>query len=388
MKRSIREDGLHFPIIINKRGVVLDGHNRLRVCEELGIEPRFEVRDFSGDRLRESKFVIVANLRRRHLNDFQRIELSQPLLEIERDLAKQRMVRAGGRSLPPNGSSLTRGEAVEKVAREIGVSARTYYRALAVIEKESDEVKQKLRAGKLEINSAYANLQSKEKRELLALSTKTLPKSAKIICGDYRKLWRDHIVERSVDMVFTDPQYGTKSLGKKMRRSSPESLRELWDDLGKFSRNVLKQGGYLFAYSGQEYGFLAETCLRKHLDFYWKITIAYRSNQSQLFHKKIRNTAKQILVFSKERGRDHEWIFDLLHGGGKGDKRIHEWAQPESEAYYLIRKFTKPNELVVDPMCGSGSTLKAALSLRRRATGFEIDPERYSVAKGVLAEAA
>ena len=78
LKRSIREDGLHFPIIVNKRGVVLDGHNRLKVCRELGIKPRFEVRDFSNDRLQEKKFVIVSNLRRRHLNDFQKIELSQP----------------------------------------------------------------------------------------------------------------------------------------------------------------------------------------------------------------------------------------------------------------------------------------------------------------------
>lgn len=387
MKRSIREDGLHFPIIINEEGILLDGHNRLKACEELGIEPRFETRDFSGDKLQERKFVIVSNLRRRHLNSFQRIELSQPLLKIERDLAKERMVKAGGRSLLPDGSTPARGEAVQRVAREIGVSARTYYRALAIIEKESDEVKRKLRAGKLEVNSAYVNLQSNERRrELIALSAKPLPRTANVFCGDYRKIWPDHIKVNSVDMVFTDPQYGTTSLGKKMRRSNPDSLMELWDDLGRFSRRVLKRGGYLLAYSGQQFGYVAETCLRKHLDFYWKITVVYGSSQSQLFRKKIRNRAKQVLVFSKGIGRDHEWVFDLLRGGGRGEKEIHEWAQPESEARYLIGKFTKPNELVVDPMCGSGSALKAALSLSRRAIGFEIDPERFRVAKGVLAE--
>jgi ParB-like chromosome segregation protein Spo0J len=76
LKRSIKEDGLHYPIIANKHGIVLDGHNRLKLCRELGIKPRFEIRDFSDDRLREKKFVIVTNLRRRHLNDFQKIEHS------------------------------------------------------------------------------------------------------------------------------------------------------------------------------------------------------------------------------------------------------------------------------------------------------------------------
>jgi hypothetical protein len=72
LKRSIREDGQHFPIIANKHGTVLDGHNRLKVCRELGTKPRFAIRDFYNDRLREKKFVIVSNLRRRHLNDFRR----------------------------------------------------------------------------------------------------------------------------------------------------------------------------------------------------------------------------------------------------------------------------------------------------------------------------
>ena len=87
----------------------------------------------------------------------------------------------------------------------------------------------------------------------------------------------------------------------------------------------------------------------------------------------------------KGKGRDHEWFFDLLQGGGKGDKQAHEWAQPESEAAYLISKFTKPNDLVVDPMSGTGSVLKAAVNLRRKAIGFELDPESFKVARGTLA---
>jgi hypothetical protein len=159
------------------------------------MEPRVEVRDFSNDRLREKKFVIVANLRRRHLNDFQKIELSQPLLTMQRILAKQRKIRAGksfgrgkNRRLLPNGSKQSEGEAVENIAREIGVSSRTYYRALSILHIQPEAIKRKLREGKIEINTAYADLQSETKRkQLIALSNRPLPNPVKILCGDYRR---------------------------------------------------------------------------------------------------------------------------------------------------------------------------------------------------------
>jgi ParB-like chromosome segregation protein Spo0J len=36
---SIRESGQLEPITINNKGEVLDGHNRLRACEKLHLEP-------------------------------------------------------------------------------------------------------------------------------------------------------------------------------------------------------------------------------------------------------------------------------------------------------------------------------------------------------------
>ena len=48
LKNSISNKGLHLPIIINQDNVILDGHNRLKICQELGIEPKFEVKEFSG----------------------------------------------------------------------------------------------------------------------------------------------------------------------------------------------------------------------------------------------------------------------------------------------------------------------------------------------------
>src|SRR3990172_4515621 len=94
LKASIKEEGQHYPIIANENLEILDGYHRFRACVELGVEPDFEVRKFE-DRLLEKKFVIEANLRRRHLNNFQLVELAVPLLEIEKALAKKRQLKGG-----------------------------------------------------------------------------------------------------------------------------------------------------------------------------------------------------------------------------------------------------------------------------------------------------
>ena len=46
LKYSISEKGLHLPIIINQDNVILDGHNRFKICQELRIKPQFEVKEF------------------------------------------------------------------------------------------------------------------------------------------------------------------------------------------------------------------------------------------------------------------------------------------------------------------------------------------------------
>ena len=73
LKRSIKEKGLHLPIIVNQDNVILDGHHRYKICKELNIEPRFEVKRFD-DPLDEKEFVIEINAQRRQLNDFQKAE--------------------------------------------------------------------------------------------------------------------------------------------------------------------------------------------------------------------------------------------------------------------------------------------------------------------------
>jgi ParB-like chromosome segregation protein Spo0J len=168
LKASIQAEGQHYAIIVNEDLEVLDGHHRYRACAELGIEPDFEVRKFD-DKLLEKKFVIEANLRRRHLNNFQLVELAVPLLEIEKTLAKQRQSRGGknGRNLqlgiaPEDIEPEFKAKTAEVVAKKAGVSTRTFERGKVILEEASEDDKQKLREGKTSITHVYNEIVSGE----------------------------------------------------------------------------------------------------------------------------------------------------------------------------------------------------------------------------------
>ena len=176
LKKSIQTEGQHYPIIVNEDLEVLDGHHRFRACTELGLDPDFEVKQFD-DKLLEKKFVIEANLRRRHLNNFQLVELAVPLLEIEKALAKKRQSKGGknGRDFQlglthrwvsarrRRAYSRSCGKATEVVAKKAGVSTRTFERGKKILEEASEDDKQKLREGKTSISKVYQEIVSESK---------------------------------------------------------------------------------------------------------------------------------------------------------------------------------------------------------------------------------
>lgn len=173
LKQSIKENGLYLPIVVNADGVVLDGHHRFRACKELGVETRTETKTFDNNLL-EKKFVIEANLKRRHLSDIQRAELGIALEPIERELAKMRYeagVKTGGRghkkeeTLCSNEQEVSEGPARDLVAKQVGLSSTTYQRAKTIIEKAPEELKEKVRKGETSISYAYKAINRTEKHK-------------------------------------------------------------------------------------------------------------------------------------------------------------------------------------------------------------------------------
>ena len=58
LKESIKSNGLHYAIVINKDNVLLDGHHRYRACKELNIQPKLQVKEFA-DELEEKKLRVL-----------------------------------------------------------------------------------------------------------------------------------------------------------------------------------------------------------------------------------------------------------------------------------------------------------------------------------------
>ncbi len=82
LKEDIQIDGLNESIKINPEGIVLDGHTRIEICEELGwkktngepIKSKYEVKEFET-KIKEKEYVLKTNLIRRQLNSFQKVKL-------------------------------------------------------------------------------------------------------------------------------------------------------------------------------------------------------------------------------------------------------------------------------------------------------------------------
>lgn len=85
---DIKAHGLLEPVVLYD-GKVLDGRNRLRACQQLNIEPRFEHWPNGED---PHEYVVSKNLHRRHLNESQRAMVAAKMAILEKgQVASQRV---------------------------------------------------------------------------------------------------------------------------------------------------------------------------------------------------------------------------------------------------------------------------------------------------------
>lgn len=77
------------------------------------------------------------------------------------------------------------------------------------------------------------------------------------------------------------------------------------------------------------------------------------------------------------------WEYPSQHyesesGSMQGDK-AYVGATPSWVIWQLLQRYTRENDLVVDPMCGSGTTIDVARDLKRRALGYDLTPSREDI---------
>jgi len=91
-------------------------------------------------------------------------------------------------------------------------------------------------------------------------------------------------------------------------------------------------------------------------------------------------TYKPILIYQKKPFKKSPNIMeDVIRGTGR-EKDDHPWQQAKEEVKHLIENFTFPNDLIADPMMGSGTIPLACLELKRRIFGIDIKKENVGIA--------
>src|SRR5271157_3201259 len=68
------------------------------------------------------------------------------------------------------------------------------------------------------------------------------------------------------------------------------------------------------------------------------------------------------------------------------DKETHPATFPISLSKRVIELFTHKGELVLDPFCGSGTTMVAAQDLERNAVGFDLQEKYISLSQSRISQ--
>jgi hypothetical protein len=85
-------------------------------------------------------------------------------------------------------------------------------------------------------------------------------------------------------------------------------------------------------------------------------------------------------------GRELAYPDNVLHLATECSNRSHSATFPVDLPAWFIKLFTQPDDIVLDPFMGSGTTAVAAKQLGRRCLGIEIDPAYIQIAQSRLNE--
>lgn len=209
-----------------------------------------------------------------------------------------------------------------------------------------------------------------------------LPLRGTVRHGDCVRLMR-RMPEASVDMVLTDPPYLCR-----YRSRDGQTVRN--DDNARWLRpafaemyRVLKPGRVCVSFYGWHQVDLFMSAWRAagfrpvgHLVF------PKRYASSSRF---LRTMHEQAYVLAKgEASLPRQLISDVLPWDYTGN-RLHPTQKPVAALQPLVETFCPAGGVVLDPFCGSGSTLVAAHMAGCRGLGIELDYRHVCTARGRVA---
>ncbi len=397
---SLKAVGLKNPVVVDEHQNVIDGHERRDGCIELEIDwlAGADVR-VGLTEIQKKALAIELNLWRRpiHLTRRQRTELldiylianphlSEPLIadlfgldQSTINRRKQRLMRL--HKLPKVVSTVGK----DGVARQIGnrkkparvvVKSRAEYERLQpVLADLRDEVHGLIR------RPHKLHAKAERKRALAEVNNRRppkLPESITIKHCDFRNL---ELADNSVDLIVTDVVW------------SPEAEAD-WIEVGRLASRWLKEDGLLCSIIGTQSLFRLDRALAPSLNYQWTISLGF----AQCYRSNVRNLLegwRPIPVYSKApmSSRIDGWQ-DTLVALSPREKRYHDWQQDIEVSVELMRRLSRPGDVICDPFVGTGTNAVACALLGDRTfIGCDVDEQqvrtsRYRVAKEGVSKTA
>jgi len=228
--------------------------------------------------------------------------------------------------------------------------------------------------------------------------------------------------EACADMIFADPPYNLQLDGELLRpnNSRVDGVEESWDRFDDFAaydrftaewlgaaRRVLKPEGTLWVI-GSYHNIFRVGAVLQDLGFWILNDIIWRkTNPMPNFRGRRFTNAHETLIWcARDRESRHrfnhramknlnddlqmrsDWLLPLCTGQERlksGDRKAHPTQKPEALLHRAILAGTEPEDLVIDPFFGSGTTGAVAKKLGRHFLGIERNPDYVRLANQRIA---
>lgn len=217
-----------------------------------------------------------------------------------------------------------------------------------------------------------------------------------------------NFADKSVDCIITDPPY---NLGLFMhnRNTNLKKMRDNqfayagWDNLEvevwqTNMRNWLNECARVLKNRGTLIVFMAVIKvadfikMAEEAGFYYKTTGVWHKTNPMPRNMKIQFVnSTECWIYFVNNGTSgtfhnhdkvcHDFIESSVCPLSEKKEGKHPTQKPLSIMRYLIETLTNPNDVVLDPFMGSGSTCVAAKQTGRRFLGVELNEEYYNIAK-------
>jgi len=395
LAESIKKYGVLHPLTValgDKEGEynLVAGERRFRASALAGLAEVPCILRKDLDPLQDKEIELEENLQREDLEWPEQIELMRQIDEVKRKLYGEKL----------QGHS-QEGWNTSKTADLVGVSTNTAYTQVRLAKKLKERPDLASIVKNLPMTIAAKMIERKEEEERLEAmaSLGQLELSETLMFGDSCKILQT-IPSESIDLVITDPPYGSEIIEKELRESSSlvtqpyaKTLKDFDNADTKYvktiAEGVCKELARILKPSAHFYIFL-------FLDKYeiWRKELNKNKlelSPSPLIWSKGRTTTPfkgynyvkccEPLVYGYKPPREKRLakpVKEILEFSPVSTtSREHPFEKPQDLLRLLITQSSNLGDVVLDPFAGSGATLIAAKAEGRRAIGIEVDPGHF-----------